>query len=366
MFLNETIRSIGEIQRLVALKITSESFGEFDIANLHQSVLQGDPALIIGQIETAEYIVDKDKSIFLYSGNKNTTIGQSNDVKIGIDLTNKGKYSKSVPLDVSVKITYTNNSTALSTHSVPPVAIRDSVYIPFNIADTGGRTLSLSNVKSIDIVVNPSNNPIESNLTNNSGYLNLNWSKMQGLTYWNNDSESLPVTLTEFIVKNENNSAILNWSTVSEINFEGFEIQKSKDGKNWEKIGYIKSQLSNTAISQYSFTDLTPYNGENLYRLKMIDIDKTYEYSKINSIVFELPENINIWPNPTSDFVYIKSKTNELLSHLEIVDMSGRIILEANLLDKERINLKNLKSGTYIINIYQPNKPRHSYKIIKY
>src|SRR5690606_22581750 len=133
---------------------------------------------------------------------------------------------------------------ALSTHSVPPVAIRDSVYIPFNIADTGGRTLSLSNVKSIDIVVNPSNNPIESNLTNNSGYLNLNWSKMQGLTYWNNDSESLPVTLTEFIVKNENNSAILNWSTVSEINFEGFEIQKSKDGKNWEKIGYIKSQLS--------------------------------------------------------------------------------------------------------------------------
>lgn len=365
MFLDDNILPIGEIQKLAAIKITSETHGDFDIANLHQSVLQGDPALIIGQLETADYVVDKEKSIFLYSGNNSTPIGQSNDIKIGIDLTNKGKFSKSQPLNVSVKITYNNNSTALTSQSVPSVAIRDTVFIPFNITDTGGRTLSISDVRKIDVVVNPLNNPVENNLDNNSGYVNLNWQKMQGLMYWNNDSEALPVTLTGFEAKNENNSALLTWTTISEINFEGFEVQKSNDGKNWIKLGYVDAKLSGNSFAQYSFNDHIPFNGENLYRLKMIDLDKSYEYSKINSLIIDLPESISIWPNPTSDIINVSSNTNEKIDYIEIVNVSGNILLKREAQGQDQINLKHLKTGVYILNIYQNNKPKYSYKILK-
>ncbi len=96
----------------------------------------------------------------------------------------------------------------------------------------------------------------------------------------------LPVTLTSFIATKEGQTAQLKWSTTEETNSDRFEIERSQNGKNWDLIGTQKSNGESTSLKNYTFSDVKPLNGENLYRLKMIDRDATYAYSRIQSLTF--------------------------------------------------------------------------------
>jgi hypothetical protein len=92
---------------------------------------------------------------------------------------------------------------------------------------------------------------------------------------------TLPVELLSFTGKlNEENSQ-LDWTTVFEQNNRGFEIEKSMDGVNYHKIGFVNSDGNSTTRRSYSFTDPQKAVEHNYYRLKIIDIDNTYDYSDV-------------------------------------------------------------------------------------
>ncbi|WP_146202213.1 hypothetical protein [Dyadobacter jejuensis] len=109
-------------------------------------------------------------------------------------------------------------------------------------------------------------------------------------------SVPLPVTLISFTATKvsggaERSTALLIWQTSSEVNSDRFDIERSQDGKKWSSIGNVAAGGDKSSNTNYSFIDKTPtYDrtrpGENLYRLKMIDKDGTFAYSRIQSLDF--------------------------------------------------------------------------------
>ncbi|WP_235942091.1 T9SS type A sorting domain-containing protein [Pontibacter fetidus] len=116
----------------------------------------------------------------------------------------------------------------------------------------------------------------------------------------------LPVELLSFTAKKNGNNAELKWATASEKNNAGFEVQVSKDGYSYERIGFVDSKVGSSAVKQeYSFTDTrNGKNGTLYYRLKQIDMDgvsKLYGPKAIDFGVIVAATPVQVYPNPFND-----------------------------------------------------------------
>ncbi len=135
----------------------------------------------------------------------------------------------------------------------------------------------------------------------------------------------LPVTLSSFTATEKNGTAILNWTTASELNNKGYNIQRSSDGVTFTNIGFVNGKGNSTINTRYSFTDFNPAVGINYYRLQAVDFDGKSTLSKIESIEIKILINaISFYPNPTSSVLNIVN--NNKISSLELFDISGRKI----------------------------------------
>lgn len=110
----------------------------------------------------------------------------------------------------------------------------------------------------------------------------------------------LPIVLLRFEGEMCADENTLTWITTSEINFDSFEVQRSIDGVNFHEIASVKGKGFNfTALeTRYSIADKNPYVGKNYYRLKSIDLDGKFIYSKIVMVRWEGDKNISLYPNP--------------------------------------------------------------------
>ena len=176
----------------------------------------------------------------------------------------------------------------------------------------------------------------------------------------------LPVTLTMFKVTKEGKIARLNWETTEETNSDQFEIQHSITGKDWNKIGTVYSHGDSKVRNVYSFNDANPANGDNLYRLKMIDRDATYAYSRIQSIKFDGLEApvLSIYPNPSADKVFIQDVDLSQVKQVSILDMNGRAFFSSNKVTADGINVSKFNPGTYILHIANINGTVSNHKIV--
>ncbi|MGB5850337.1 MAG: T9SS type A sorting domain-containing protein [Ignavibacteriaceae bacterium] len=112
----------------------------------------------------------------------------------------------------------------------------------------------------------------------------------------------LPVELVSFSARINDTEIILNWLTATEVNNYGFEIQRSVQTDKWEVLGFVEGHGNSNSPKEYSFTDAeVNSSGIYYYRLKQIDNDGSYEFSKTievnfgSPISFELSQN---YPNP--------------------------------------------------------------------
>ena len=184
----------------------------------------------------------------------------------------------------------------------------------------------------------------------------------------------LPVTLVSFSGKALEKTIALKWATTEEVNASHFEIQRSRDAKNFQSIGRVDAKGDSKVLVDYTFTDQTPLPATSYYRLKQIDRaadrnDGSHAFSKTISIQFDAQIAINIYPNPVTDVLRIESSTE--LQSLEVYNANGSkvksIAIPANNAAAatsgktfREINLRDQKPGIYVLVI-----DGRSFKVLK-
>lgn len=162
-------------------------------------------------------------------------------------------------------------------------------------------------------------------------------------------STPLPVTLANFDVVKLEKTSRLSWVTTTETNSDRFEIERSAKGNVWVKIGEVKPNRESSQRQYYSFTDPAPLSGENLYRLRMVDRDETFAYSRIESLNFESGIELFSYPNPVSDRLMIKNFDN--ITKVAMMNTSGINVLRLNKVSGDGIDVIKLVPGTYILKL---------------
>ncbi len=168
--------------------------------------------------------------------------------------------------------------------------------------------------------------------------------------------QALPVELTYFTARPlDRRSVKLDWETAVEEQNAGFEIQHSSDGTSWEVLDFVKG-MGTTQLSQsYQFIHQKAPVGTNYYRLKQLDVDGAFEYSKIESIKIEgKVAQFEIYPNPTTDLVNIYVKKEEVPGTLLLMDQVGRTVASYAMdqfTNRQTLHLGNLPRGVYYLSL---------------
>ncbi len=216
-------------------------------------------------------------------------------------------------------------------------------------------------IESIDIGVAETSSPIGSSLgLTGSGteYTSFAWDTLETATPGApNGTQALPVELTSFSAINLTNGVRLKWNTATEINNSGFDIERSSNNRSFHKIAFIHGHGTSSEASNYSYVDNSA-SGKMYYRLKQIDYDGSYNYSKtieVNStnapINFNLSQN---YPNPfnpntTINFSIPKSG-NVLLRVYNVLGQQVRTLINGFMesgLHTVNFNAQGLESGLY-------------------
>ena len=174
----------------------------------------------------------------------------------------------------------------------------------------------------------------------------------------------VPVELTSFTARIDERNIILNWTTATETNNLGFEIQR-KSNSHYRTIGFVDGYGTTTETQNYSFADINPGTGLYHYRLKQIDFNGTEEFSQeievefFNPSKFELKQN---YPNPFNPSTIISFTISEPgLVTLNIYNIIGEEVAELINEFKEAGNYEinfsadNLTTGIYIAKLSTGN-----------
>ncbi|MES2689193.1 MAG: T9SS type A sorting domain-containing protein, partial [Bacteroidota bacterium] len=145
----------------------------------------------------------------------------------------------------------------------------------------------------------------------------------------------IPVKLVSFSAARDKKDVVLTWSTASEINNKGFEIERSFDGISFDASGFVGARKNTASVSVYTYTDRGAFKGDNAvlyYRLKQVDLNGTHAYSDVVRLVNKptVPENISIYPNPCED-VFMVNIVSPVSSDakVEVYDVSGKLVHQA-------------------------------------
>ncbi|MDQ6481321.1 Ig-like domain-containing protein [Dyadobacter sp. LHD-138] len=175
---------------------------------------------------------------------------------------------------------------------------------------------------------------------------------------------ALPVTLVDFTASKSEKSVLLQWKTTLETNSEKFDVEHSQDGKNWNVVGTRESKGESTVMVKYSFTHNEPTPGENLYRLKMIDKDQTYAYSRIVSVSFDNLVKSVLYPNPVTDQLFLNSADWNKVSAVEIHNLAGNLVYRSGKNVSKTISVKDLPVGMYIVSVIQKTGAVDTHKVV--
>ena len=148
----------------------------------------------------------------------------------------------------------------------------------------------------------------------------------------------------------------------SSVNASHYELQRSTDGNQYSTIATVAARGSN---SRYAYTDASPAEGDNYYRLKLVDMDGTFTYSTVAIVQLSCGQaQLLVYPNPTYGIVTIEGlKGNE---QVLVTDALGRTMQQAtangtNLL---QVDLSGLADATYQVSVISNNKVQ-TFKVVK-
>ena len=168
------------------------------------------------------------------------------------------------------------------------------------------------------------------------------------------NNNPLPVKLISFNAKLVKNNTELNWSTAEEINNKGFEVERSINGINFERISFVKGIGNSATVNKYFAIDVNSFEQTNAstlyYRLKQVDFNGDYTYSNAVLIKKDTKENesISVYPNPFNDKVTVTVLANNQNNiTLSLIDINGKEVTNS---------VMNVEPGTSTFDLYELNK----------
>jgi len=167
---------------------------------------------------------------------------------------------------------------------------------------------------------------------------------------------SLPIKLTSFNGRlKTDNTVTLDWTSAVEFDSYQYQIERSYDGKNYESVGTLKAAGASTELTNYTFTDQLPSAGSFFYRLKQVDIDGRFEYSKVVYVNSKKGAGVitKVFPNPfTTEIQLIGATAADMTQgNIHVFSISGQAvgfhISGANAIAIDQA----LPSGMYIVQV---------------
>ncbi len=152
--------------------------------------------------------------------------------------------------------------------------------------------------------------------------------------------------------QNTEGGILLTWQTASELRFSHFEVERSMDSKSWAKL---IDQTARGTANDYQTIDDKPVYGINYYRLKMVDNDGSFTYSKTVAIEWTKPSSKQwtVFPNPVKNKLYLTG--NEDISGekpVQVLDITGKVVLKTTINQiRNGLSVNNLSNGSYILDI---------------
>jgi serine protease AprX len=166
-------------------------------------------------------------------------------------------------------------------------------------------------------------------------------------------AQALPIKLLSFYLKVEDEGNHLFWDTEIEANSSHFEIEKSTDGISFKKVGQVKAAGFSVGSHRYDLLDKDTSEGVFYYRLKQVDRDLTFEYSKKLTCRRVNKNHVKVGPNPSTGQVNIMMNlANEKKVKFEIINVAGQNVQSLNFdmlkgYNELTLNLDFLPKGFY-------------------
>jgi hypothetical protein len=183
-----------------------------------------------------------------------------------------------------------------------------------------------------------------------------------------NNFNPLPLDLLSFDAKIEGESVKVTWETTNEQDNSHFKIERSQDGNSFGSLGSVNAKGTGLeGTFNYQFWDAEPFDGLSYYRLQMFDVDGTFKYSPVRSILFEkiisgLKGEISLYPNPNGGARFYLNLEGKLKTdaQVEIMDMVGRVVhkqdIQKGAADIVVTPMRVLPAGTYILRFVTPQE----------
>lgn len=164
---------------------------------------------------------------------------------------------------------------------------------------------------------------------------------------------ALPLHLTDFTATMNGRHIVLRWVTASEQNTKYFGIERSQDGRTFTELGRVQASGNSTEQKNYVFIDQWPLQGIDIYRLRMVDMDGNFSYSKMVVVTMDALQNtLSLFPNPATRELTLHMSASGLLQ-LKLADLNGRILKEeirqVSGNSSTILDISDLSKGVYIL-----------------
>jgi Secretion system C-terminal sorting domain len=172
---------------------------------------------------------------------------------------------------------------------------------------------------------------------------------------------ALPVEFLGITARQKGSGVSVEWSTAQETNTKSFIVEKSASGSNfsWDAIATINAAGNSSAAKSYNAYDSKPFNGVNFYRVRQVDKDGNFKYSRIVSLKVNFGKaGITVLTNPFHNSLTIDfSSSGAQVVSAKLVDITGKQVasekwsINSGTTRKEFSNVSSLQQGMYIFTV---------------
>ncbi|TLU90579.1 putative type IX secretion system sortase PorU2 [Dyadobacter sediminis] len=373
--------SIGKILTAVANQVLTSDNGVYAIANIHQSILQGDPALKLITVSKPDYSLDVNNSIKIYSKSPDKTIGSSDTLKLQIGIFNQGRFLKDDKLPVKITFHF-KEGTSSQIETIAAFPYQSTLDIVFPNKN--------QNIQRVEVQLDPDNILDELNEKNNLAELEINWEIAENEMLYPVETIKdiipplLNVKVNNRMIRNEEvllQNPLLNITVnddrliVGDTALVDIFIKPCWNGNcEFEPVNYTAGKYDIQSLTARSFQ--INYYFDNLvigkYEL-LINVRDQSGNSSLQPyrIRFEISEEVSQWsvtssPNPSSSYIRFEAKTVdfEQIESLEysVYNLKG-IKVGEKIIDKVQADVNewywqpdNQPSGLYIYKVTRKGK----------